>query len=229
MERFGTKYGGWYIPKSFNIDHTTICYSAGAGEDISFDVELVERYRCKINIVDPTPRAIQHFENLKNATLHNIQFSINNSSTEFYSIKASSMDLIKFIPYGISSSNSRQKFYLPKNSAHVSCSTVNLQNTSEYFEANCFTLYELMKANNDEKINLLKIDIEGAEYSVIENIVQENLLPDLLLVEFDELHTPKDASANSRVRNCIDMILDSGMKCVYVDGCNAVFLKNNGN
>jgi hypothetical protein len=40
----GTSYGGWLLPKHHNLTQTSICYLAGAGEDISFDCALVERF-----------------------------------------------------------------------------------------------------------------------------------------------------------------------------------------
>ena len=36
---------------------------------------------------------------------------------------------------------------------------------------------------------MLKLDIEGAECDVILNLIENNLLPDQILVEFDELYT----------------------------------------
>jgi hypothetical protein len=42
-----------------------MCYSAGVGEDISFDCALVERFHCQVRVIDSTPRAIRHFNNLE--------------------------------------------------------------------------------------------------------------------------------------------------------------------
>ncbi|HML19507.1 MAG TPA: hypothetical protein PKD74_02920, partial [Candidatus Dependentiae bacterium] len=39
--RLGSKYGGWVIPDKY-ITETSLCYCVGAGEDISFDLELIE-------------------------------------------------------------------------------------------------------------------------------------------------------------------------------------------
>ena len=50
--RLGTHYGGWIIPENI-LDSTSICYLAGAGEDISFDCCLAQQYGCRIRIVDP--------------------------------------------------------------------------------------------------------------------------------------------------------------------------------
>jgi len=59
----GTEYGGWSFFDNKNITDTYII-SAGLGEDASFDVELVNKYNCKVIIVDPTPRAIEHFKKI---------------------------------------------------------------------------------------------------------------------------------------------------------------------
>lgn len=37
--------------------------------------------------------------------------------------------------------------------------------------------------------NDLQLDIEGSEYNVISSILKNNVLPDQILVEFDELYT----------------------------------------
>ena len=52
----GTEYGGWTIPANY-LTESSICYLAGAGEDISFDVGIVEKYGCQVLLFDPTPRA----------------------------------------------------------------------------------------------------------------------------------------------------------------------------
>jgi hypothetical protein len=82
-----------------------------------------------------------------------------------------------------------------------------------------------MRQEGDTSIDLLKMDIEGAEYAVINDIVVSELLPRLLLVEFDEIHTPLDADASVRIRQHIDLLLEAGMRCVAVDGSNATFVK----
>lgn len=61
FQKLGTKYGGWIIPVSL-INKDSVCYLAGAGEDISFDLALANRFQCTIHIFDPTPRSRLHFE-----------------------------------------------------------------------------------------------------------------------------------------------------------------------
>ncbi|MEP6891423.1 MAG: hypothetical protein ABI955_12095 [Nitrospirota bacterium] len=74
--RLGTTYGGWIIPADAGLTADSICYCAGAGEDISFDCALVERFHCQVRVIDPTPRAIQHFTNLEKAVMSGQRFPV---------------------------------------------------------------------------------------------------------------------------------------------------------
>lgn len=221
--RLGTAYGGWLIPADARLTSDSVCYSAGAGEDISFDCALVERFHCQVRIIDPTPRAIQHFMSLERAVTCGEQFPVNNSDKDYYGITVDDLKRLRFLPIGLGDQDTELKFYMPKNPAHVSCSTVNLQKTEEYFTAPCLRLASIMRQQGDESIDLLKIDIEGAEYAVINDIVAANLLPRLLLVEFDEVHTPLDGHAGTRIKQHIEMLAQAGMRCLAVEGSNATF------
>ena len=67
MKRFGTKYGGFYYPENLDgLDNESIVYCIGAGEDISHDIVLGNKLESKIYIIDPRPRAIEHYELVKN-------------------------------------------------------------------------------------------------------------------------------------------------------------------
>ena len=42
IDRLGTKYGGWILPKDIELNEDSVVYSAGVGEDISFDMLLYQ-------------------------------------------------------------------------------------------------------------------------------------------------------------------------------------------
>ena len=66
----GTDYGGWIVDLDMIPQGSTVI-SAGVGEDISFDLELINRYSCRVIGIDPTPKShkfIQSQEELKNFT-----------------------------------------------------------------------------------------------------------------------------------------------------------------
>ena len=64
LTRYGTSYGGWFLPSGESLSSNDVVVTAGAGEDISFEVTLAHKFPCRVVIADPTPKAIRHFENL---------------------------------------------------------------------------------------------------------------------------------------------------------------------
>lgn len=222
--RLGTQYGGWNIPRNLELGPESICYLAGAGEDISFDCAVVERFGCRVRIVDPTPRAIQHFEALQTAVRSGSKFAINSSESNFYELGVHGLQLMRFLPYGLADADVQQKFYFPRDPTHVSCSVVNLQKTEDYFTGQCYKLSTLMEMQQDFRVDLLKMNIEGAEYAAIDDLLQSKLSPATLLIVFDEGHTPMDGNAQERIRDCIGRLNTAGYRCVAIEGCNASFI-----
>lgn len=224
--RLGTPYGGWIIPRQPVLTESSICYLAGAGEDISFDCALVKLFGCNVRIIDPTPRAVQHFRELEQAIRGEQRYPINNSVVDFYDIAVPDLTRMRFLPFGLADKDTELKFYMPKNPAHVSCSTVNLQKTDEYFTAQCYRLTTLMSQQGDVEVDLLKMDIEGGEYVVIKDLLASNKLPNILLIEFDEVHTPLDKYAGERIEAHISELVNAGMRCIAVEGSNATFIRS---
>ena len=52
----GSDYGSWIVPTAL-LSADAICYCAGVGEDVTFDLGLVARFGCRVWAFDPTPRA----------------------------------------------------------------------------------------------------------------------------------------------------------------------------
>lgn len=202
LVRIGSVYGGWVIPDGI-INNNSVCYCVGVGEDISFDLGLIDKYRCKIYAYDPTPRAIEY----ANST-------------------ASSIKNYHFFPLGIWDEDETIKFYAPANPEHVSHSIVNLQKTEHYFEADCRRLGSIMSANKHDRIDLLKLDIEGAEYKVLESLVNDNLDVTVLCVEYDELWSASDDGVKDRISRSVRGLIDYGYKLVNIDNhSNYTFIK----
>jgi hypothetical protein len=225
LRRLGTKYGGWLIPAEPDLTADSICYLAGAGEDISFDCALASRFNCQVRIIDPTPRAIEHFKELQRSVKEGWPFPINNSGRDFYDIDAEVLTRLDFLSVGLADQDMEMKFYLPRDPSHVSCSTVNLQGTTEFFTAQCHRLSTLLEQQGDAKVDLLKMDIEGGEYVVIQDLVAASLLPRILLIEFDEAHTPMDDGAGARIKSHIEQLQSAGMRCIAVEASNATFVR----
>ncbi len=160
---YGNSYGGFYLfPDILSKD--SIVYSFGIGEDISFDKAVISRHQCNVYGFDPTPKSIAWIKNqILPETFH-------------------------FSEYGIGTKNEMVSFYLPKNKEHVSGSTVIQKNVEEEnnLEVELKSLKSIMDIFGHYHIDVLKIDIEGSEYDVIENILQEKIPVTQILIEFHD-------------------------------------------
>lgn len=224
----GTHYGGWKIPEGY-LNEESICYFAGAGIDISFDVEVARKFGSNIFIIDPTPVAKQHFEQLIEKTGKGEKLEINRKRDVFYDTDPETLKRLSYQNVGIWSKDCTMKFYEPgNNETMVSHSIVNLHGTASYFEAEVVRVSTLMKRLGHDHVDFLKIDIEGAEYEVIKSITEENLDVRALGIEFDEIHHPLDKDSNKRIGEAVKKLKDHGYLVVDVDShFNVTFVRNN--
>ena len=222
MHYLGTEYGGWEIPvKSIDTDSNII--SVGAGEDISFDTELAKKYGCNVHIFDPTPRARVHFEGTRKLINNSCKAPINNSTTEFYDIDAETFKLLDYHEVGVWEEDKIMKFFSPSNKEHVSHSINNMHNTDEFFEAQCLCLDSICNLLSINKINLLKLDVEGAEYAILKNMISKKIKPVLLLVEFHQEKSILEKYLKYRIAKHLKFLRNNGYNLISKNKYNFVF------
>jgi FkbM family methyltransferase len=218
LEKLGTSYyGGWIIPTD-KLNADSICYLAGAGEDISFDISLAKKFKCRVYIYDPTPRAKKHFEEVVKAAHSGNKLYIGNS-TEYYDTDADSIKLLKFETLGLWKQSGTLKFFAPKDKTHVSHSISNLQQTDGYFLAEVQRLSEIMKQNNHQYLDILKLDIEGAEFEVIESILEDNIPIKILCVEFH-----KHGNQLGQIQSCLEKLEANNYRVVAREEMDFTFI-----
>lgn len=194
LASIGSTHGEWTVPAS-EINSGSICYCAGCGEDISFDLGLIQRFGCHVYALDPTPRAIDYVQAVAG---HN--------------------PLYHFFPIGLWDEDETLRFFSPKNPAHVSHSLLNLQKSDSYIEVPVKRLKQVMLERGHERIDLLKLDIEGAEYKVVESLLDDDLDVGVLCIEFDEYFNPLDMQYGRRIRNSIAALIGGGYCLVNCRG-----------
>lgn len=157
--KIGSDYGGWAIPAD-RLGPDSICYCVGIGEDTTFDYGLIERYGCRVHSFDPTPVAVEYVSQLE-------------SPPRFH-----------FHPVGLWSADGELAFHAPQNPTHASYSALNLQATEQTVRCPVKKLSTLMSELGHQHIDLLKMDIEGAEFEVIDSLLAKELPVDTICVEF---------------------------------------------
>ncbi len=222
-QKIGTGYGGWFVPNGL-LNNQSLCYGVGAGEDISFEIELINRYGCEVHCFDPTPRAQRHVDQLHRNTINGIPTSINDTADVCYKVDPGCLARLHFHAIGLWSQDQSMRFYAPADPAHVSHSILNLQHTIEYFEADCRTLRTVMQTLGHSNVSLLKLDVEGAEYEILASLVDGRIRPAVLCVEFDEGYNPLDDGYMQRILNMVTRVKACGYRLTYVDGWNATFV-----
>lgn len=215
VERLGTPYGGWLIPAGL-LSPDSVCYLVGAGEDISFDLEVAAKYGCDVHIFDPTPRAVTHFETLLDHLKRGEPAPCSTSPTGFYPDYPPELaERLHFHPLGIWSEDAVLRFFAPQNEAYVSHSLVNIQRSERSIEVPVRRLSGLMREMGHRRLDLLKLDIEGAEYQVIESLLADGIEVDMLCVEFDESAANHlDAKYLDRIESALRSLLDAGFRVI---------------
>ncbi len=178
------KIGNYYIDKDSIINADSIVYSLGVGTQIDFDIELESRFGCKIHMFDPTPVSIEY---MKGYTKPNFVF----------------------YPIGIWKEPTTFKFY--KHKWGGSSSIIETENSVLDFEAECITIQQAMTQNSHSRIDLIKIDIEGAGLEVFKSMLEVGVFPKQVVIELERNlsdDVSKQISNLSSIMKLIEQVKD---------------------
>ena len=236
MKRFGTKYGGFYYPENLDgLDNESIVYCIGAGEDISHDIVLGNKLESKVYIIDPTPRAIEHYELVKNVLEGKNQIIYDKKigggePYEYWKLileNRISTDKIIYKNCGIGVKEGNQKFYLPSNEEYVSCSLVEGMKGDKYINVEVKKLKTIMNELGHNRIDLLKMDIEGSECDVIEDMLKEEIYPKYLAVEFDLGFNGENIKDVEKCKITIEKLIKNNYELIYQNNSDFTFYYKN--
>lgn len=224
LRRLGSDYGGWTFVDDPAL-HGGSIISAGLGEDASFDLEFCESYDAKIIMVDPTPRAIAHFssiiDNIGKGRVRKYRAD-GEQPVGAYELRGVQADNLVLVEKALWNDATILKFYEPDNSRHVSHSIVQPRghgDNAPHKEVQAITVTDLLRTIGLEpqEIQLIKLDIEGAEIEVISDLLDRRIRPKQILVELNDLNDPVSPDLR-RVDFISAKLADNGYECVYTDG-----------
>jgi FkbM family methyltransferase len=175
-EVLGTEYGGWPLLTD-RTPASPVIFSFGVGEDISFDLAAIEKFGATIHAFDPTPRSLSW---------------IAGQSLPAY---------FHFHPIGIAAEDGEAEFFPPEISHHVSFSArpAPRADKSAMVRAPVRRLSTIMADIRVDHFDALKMDIEGFEYDVLDDILATGFRPGQIMVEFHHgmYNIPKQKTIDS--------------------------------
>lgn len=168
-EWYGNNYGGFYLNPQL-LNESSVVYSFGVGEDLSFDSSVIQRHSCKVYAFDPTPKSISWYN----------------------SVPKAKKEGILFFDFGIGPVTRTAVFYPPKNLDHISGSIVKTANVDELsgYGVKLVCFRDIAEQLGHSRVDVVKMDIEGAEYDVILNILDSDIDVIQLAVEFHDRFFP---------------------------------------
>ena len=158
--QLGTEYGGYAVCPT-GIGEESVVYSFGVGCDVSFDQELIAARHVTVHAFDPTPRSIDW-------------------------VKTQALpETFLFHPWGIADFDGTATFHAPKDPTHVSHTLLEGGDAGTgTVEVPVFRLRTIMDKLGHDHIDILKMDIEGAEYGVLGDVLNSGIPISQILIEF---------------------------------------------
>lgn len=186
---FGSDYARYCVCAD-TVTERSIVYSFGVGEDIEFDLAMIREFAVDVFAFDPTPKSVRWIQSQQ-------------LPREF-----------KFFQFGIADFDGVAEFFPVEDPDDISYTIVCGQKAADNtIKVNVRRLKTIQRMLNHEKVHVLKLDVEGAEYAVINDIIASGVIIDQLLVEFH--HGFKNIGIADTKRT-IELLDSNGYKLFYM-------------
>lgn len=170
------------LPK--NLD--PVIYSFGIGTDITFDVKAASMYQTPIFMYDPTPAVIEFMK-------------------DFQDNKR-----LKFVPEGVYTEDTTIKFFTHPDKANSSIYPIH-GNQTNFVEVPVKKLETIMRENGHDRIDILKMDVEGVADKVIEQMIDETPVRPLQIVtEFEVRGIENPITYLPKIAKLMSKLQDAG-------------------
>ena len=196
--QLGQNSGAWALCPD-GLDKNSVVYSFGIGRDISFERALIDRYHLTVYAFDPTPLALAW-------------------------IRAQDLPqgfLLQEV--GIAGHDGTARFQPPTKSKFESFSLARSSGVGQAVDAPVRRFATLVEMLGHRRLSVLKLDIEGAEYQVLEDVLGSGIPVDQILVEFHhrwkEIGARQTRRAITRLRAagwCVAHVSESGMEYTFL-------------
>jgi FkbM family methyltransferase len=188
----------WTIfPDALGPKSNVLC--AGAGNDISFELELIRIHGCDVVLVDPSPTGIATVERDEGGESR-----------------------LHFSAVGLSDFDGLLSFSAPSNAEEGSFRAIGTSAVGAV-QFPCKTLMSIMSERGWQGIDLLKMDIEGTEYGVLHQMLRQRLDVSQICVEFH--HGPDFGRNRMETVRAILALRRAGYDLIYRVQWDHTFLR----
>jgi FkbM family methyltransferase len=168
------RFGAWWVCTDL-LSKGGVVYSLGVGEDIDLDLALISLKNMEVHAFDPTPNSVDWLEQQQlPAGFHFHPWAVGETDGSMF-----------FYPRRLrDGSHSKTMYTLVADPA----------TEQDRLEVPVKSINTITEKLGHTGINLLKMDIEGAEYDVLQGLLGSTLRPRQLLIEFHHRHSGLDKS-----------------------------------
>jgi FkbM family methyltransferase len=208
-ERLGTRYGGWWIYAPA-VRKAPLLVDCGLGKDISFPVAFLSRFGGRVIGIDPNPDAVRYSTaNRPQGMEIRSQAMWTQAGQELVFHMPRPLDQLPKGADGVSGS-------LLASHSYAGTGTLAVRTTS---------LREILAGSADTECDVLKLDIEGAEYEILDALCRSGEIRKArqLLVEFH--HHCTDRTLQDTL-DTIAKVRASGFLLRHTEDRNAAFLRD---
>jgi len=183
------------------LSRSSIVYSGGVGRDVTFDHGVADRFGCEFWLFDPSPTGKETME-----------------------LPANQRPEFHFVPVGISARDEILHLAPPTNPEEGSWFSAPASSEG-LVSVECQCLSTLMQKHGHDHIDLLKLDIEGPEYVVIDDLLDRHLDIRQICVEYH--HGMLPGFTRSQTIKSLLRLLSNGYQLIHKVGNNHTFIKKN--
>lgn len=151
--------GGWWFCHDA-MREGDVVYSFGVGRDLRFERALVTEYGARVFAFDPTPTSVEWVQRQE--------------------LPAG----LRHIPLAVGGEDGELELYEPGSATTCHSLVRRGGQTGRSIRVPVGRLTSIMRELGHDRIDYLKLDVEGAEYSVIDDLIESGIRVRQLLVEF---------------------------------------------
>ncbi len=167
----------------------SVVYSFGVGWDLRFERAMATQYGAQVNAFDPTPGTVD------------------------WVAEQSLPPGLEFHPVGVAGYDGIASFFAPERADGCHTMVSDRDGTGRRVEVPVRRLSTLVRELGHRRVDLLKLDVEGAEYSALRDLVAMDLHVPQVLVEF---HHRFERIGPHATREALELMRAAGYRIFHI-------------